>query len=88
MSDNVKPSAVWLFHPGSGQVQQVSTAAWEAAELGRQTDPEIEGGLHGWFRATADQAVMGEAIKAERLAAQAEPPEPVEPAATVTPKRR
>ncbi len=71
MSDTEKPAAVWLFHPGSGQVQQVSAAAWQAAEQLRQTEPDIEGGLHGWFLATQDQAAMGEAIKAERLAASA-----------------
>lgn len=67
MSDAEKPPAVWLFHPGSGQVQQVSAAAWQAAEQLRQTEPDIEGGLHGWFLATDEQAAMGEAIKAERV---------------------
>lgn len=74
MSDDEKPAPVWLFHKASGQVQQVSAAAW-AAHQATYTEPErIEGPLHGWQLATEEQAAMGEAIKAARLAESAPAP--------------
>ncbi len=70
MSDE-KPAAIWLHHPASGQNQQVSALAWDQEAARRQADPNIEGGLTGWYPATPDQAAMGESVKAERLAASA-----------------
>lgn len=63
-----KPSAVWIRHPPSGQLQQVSQAAWEAAQEAAGLDPDAEGPFHRWQLATAAQAAQGEQVKADKLA--------------------
>lgn len=75
MSDE-KPPAVWLYHPPSGQFQQVSRKAYDDHIAITQADPNIEGPLHRWVPCLPDQIPMAEQTKAEKLGLPWPPPPP------------